>query len=202
MKVIVFLYGFFVAMACQASPFPPDGFSELKDSEPRVSSLGFSFVPPSGEKWFEGFGPKKIMYLKQTNPVDLSFIAIATEMKVEKPVSSQKDLLDYVKSNIFDSSKKPSRYKNIVDTVEIENSTDSYCVIYKQVMEDHKAKNLNGNKYLILTNKGMLCVSLENSQNLVLLFYSARATPNLNFPFIVKEGEEFIKSLKFIGTSG
>jgi hypothetical protein len=64
-------------------------------------------------------------------------------------------------------------------------------VIYKQVIEDHKAKNLNGNEYFILTNKGVFCVNPEDNHEIVVLLYSIRAISNLNFPFIINEAEEF-----------
>ncbi len=174
----------------------PDGFIELKDRAPRISSFGYSFIPPSGEKWFEGYSPKTIMYLKQTNPKELSLFSGATEAIIKENISSEKDFIDFVKSKKDDFTAHSLRYKNVVTSYEIISSISSYCVAYKQAAEDHEAKNLNGNKYLMLINKGVICLHPKTKNQLVDIYYSSRAIPNLKFMEFTKEVENFIESLK------
>ncbi|CAH1904195.1 exported hypothetical protein [Candidatus Nitrotoga sp. HW29] len=174
----------------------PDGFIELKNREPRISSLGYSFVPPSGEKWFEGYSPKTIMYFKQTNPKELLIFAGATEAIIEENISSEKNFIDFVKSKKDDFSAHALRYKNVVTNYELINSMPSYCVAYKQTAEDHEAKNLNGNQYLMLINKGVICLHPTIKNQLVDIYYSSRAIPDLKFMEFTKEIESFIGSLK------
>lgn len=197
MRVILIIYSLLLVSACESSTFPPDGFIELKDREPRASTLGYSFVPPSGRKWFEGYSPKTIMYLKQTNPNELSFFTGATEENINENISSEKDFINYVKSKKDDFTDHPLRYRNVSSSYDIDNSFSSYCVAYKQTAEDHHAKNSNGNKYLMLINKGIICLHPGMKNQLIDIYYSSRSAPNLKFSNLIKEAEEFIRSLKF-----
>lgn len=181
---------------CENSISASEGYIELKDRTPRISSLGYSFVPPSGEKWFETYSPKTILYFKKTHLNELSLFAGATEALIKKNILSEKDFLDFVKSKKNDFEAEPLRYRNVVSSYEIDSSISSHCIAYKQTVEDHEAKNLNGNKYLVLINKGIICLHPKMKNHVVDIYYSSRATPDLKFVEFTKEVEDFIRSLK------
>ena len=196
MKTILIIFSLLLVSVSENSISAPDGFIELKDREPRISSMGYSFVPPAGKNWFEGYSPTTIMYLKQTNHKELSLFAGATEATIKENISSEKAFMDFVKSKKEDLTAHALRYKNVIARYEIDNSISSYCVSYQQTAEDHEANNLNGNEYLVLINKGIICLHPKIKNQLVDIYYSSRAIPNLKFMEFTKEVEDFIKSLK------
>ena len=167
----------------------PDGFVKLKDREPRISSFGYSFIPPAGENWLEGYSPTAIVYFKQTNPKELSFFARAIEVMIKENISSEKDFLDFVESTKANSIADDLRYKNGIVRCEPDNAISPYCVSYQMTAEDHGAKNLNGNEYLVLIDKGIICLHPKIKNQVIDIHYSSRAIPNLKFTELTKEGE-------------
>lgn len=196
MKVIFTIFSFLLMSVSENSISASEGYIELKDRTPRISSLGYSFVPPSGEKWFETYSPKTILYFKQTNPKELTLFAGATEAIIKKNILLEKDFLDFVKSKKDDFGVQSLRYRNVVSSYEIDSSISAHCIAYKQTAEDHEAKNLNENKYLELINKGIICLDPKMKNHVVDIYYSSRATPGLKFVEFTKEAEDFIRSLK------
>jgi hypothetical protein len=196
MKTISIIFSLLLVSASENSISAPDGFIELKDREPRISSMGYSFIPPAGENWFEGYSPTTIMYLKQTNQKGLSLFAGATEATIKENILSEKDFIDFVKSEKERLTAHAPRYKNVVARYEMNDSISPYCVSYQQTAEDHEANNLNKNEYLVLINKGVICLHPKIKNQSMDIYYSSRAIPNLKFMEFTKEVEDFIKSLK------
>jgi len=180
---------------CQTTFTPPKGFVKINESKERKGSLGFSFMTPTGENWYEGFNPNSLVYLKKTEPSKLSFFAGATEVQFQSESKTDKDLLDFVKS--YKKIKNKSRFKNPTTDLTINKVNGIVCVNYKEQAEDHKAKSLGSHSFLIMTNVGRVCMEPKEKNKLVDIHYSIRSVPKLNIDNFVSEGNEFINSLVY-----
>ena len=180
----------------------PDGFSLLKDRQPIHSTLGFSFVPPSGSGWYEKFGATGITYFKKTNPENLSFYIGAIEGKMRTAITDNNNLLEFVKAKKDQWGSDTGRYRNITSKFVVAESVGLFCTNYELSAEDHKAKNLGANKFLILRTKGVFCLHPKNKSHAVDIYYSARHIPAFDYSSFINEGETFMKSLRFISIQG
>ncbi len=182
-------------LGCQTTFVPPKGFVKINESKERKGSLGFSFMTPSGENWYEGFSPKSLMYFKKTEQSQLSFFAGATEVAFESGSKTENDLLAYVKS--YKQIKDTSRFKNASSSLAINKKNGITCINYKELAEDHKAKNLGSHQFLIMTNVGRVCMEPKEKNQLIDIHYSVRNVPKLNVDSFTLEGEKFINSLVY-----
>ena len=168
----------------------------VKNRDPRVSSLGFSVVPPAGVSWLEKSGNKTICFIKKTDPKIYTFYVGATEIYTKQIFSSSEEFLKFIK-NKKDFNEYPNRFKNMKSEFKIDNRFAPFCVTYYQKYEDHEAKNLGENKFLIIENHGLLCLRPESPDIGVDIYYSERYLPKEQNLLLKKEGETFIQSLKF-----
>jgi len=176
----------------------PDGFSLLKDRKPIHSTLGFSFAPPSGHGWYEKFGATEIIFFKNTNPTNLSFYTGVVEGKMQTVLADNNDLLKFVKAKKDQWGSDTGRYRNITSKFLVAENVGLFCIGYELSAEDHKAKNLGANKFMILRTKGVFCLHPKNKRHAVDIYYSARHIPAFDYISLMNEGETFIKSLHFI----
>jgi hypothetical protein len=172
-------------------------YDPVKDREPRISSLGFSIVPPPGENWLESFADQSIYYIKKINPEIQSFYTGATEIKTSKSFATAEDFLIFVKEK-KDFNKYPNRYQKAKNEYKIDTHLAPFCVSYVLICEDHEAKNLGGNKFLLMSTKGLICMHPDYPKVGVDVYYSDRSVPNQEKKLLEKEGEAFIQSLKFL----
>jgi hypothetical protein len=170
----------------------------LQERGERKSSLGFSFIPPPGGGWFEDFKENTVSYLKKTDPQKYTFFTGATEYRTKMSFETPDKYLDFIKNkkSMGDSDNSP-RFKNSQGHYELVPSLAPFCVRYKEHFEDHGANNLNGRKFMIVENFGLICLHPENPTVGVDIYYSERCAANEQNQTFRNEGEEFIKSLKF-----
>ena len=180
---------------CQTTFIPPEGFVKIEVSKERKGSLGFTFMTPNGDDWYERYGQNTLMYFKKTEPSKLSYFAGATEVPFDKQSKTESDLLNYVKS--YKKIQNKSRFKNAVIDLSIDKIESIVCINYKEQAEDHKAKNLGNHKFLIMTNVGRVCMEPTKKNKLVDIHYSVRSVPNLNIDSYISEGDNFINSLVY-----
>lgn len=169
----------------------------VTNREPRVSSLGYSVVPPPGEKWLESFADQSIYFTKITDPKIQTFYTGATEIYTTKSFAAPSDFLAYVKEK-KDFNEYPTRYQNTNNEYKIDTRFAPLCVNYTQRYEDHGAKNLGGNKFLLIASKGLICLHPDSPKVGVDVYYSERYLPNQDKISSDNEGNAFIQSLKFL----
>jgi len=171
----------------------------LHDRGERKSDLGFSFIPPPGEGWLEDFKMNTVRYLKKTDPQKYSFFTGTTEYRTKMKFETPEKYLDFIKNKrrVIDNDNS-SRFKNSQGSYKLVPSIAPLCVRYEEHCEDHGAKNLNGKKFLILENFGLMCLHPDNPTVGVDIYYSERSLENEQNQVYRNEGEEFINSLKFI----
>ncbi len=169
----------------------------VENREPRVSSLGFSIVPPPGDNWFESFKGQSIYYTKKTNPKIRTFFTGATEIHTSKSFDTPEEFLKFVKKK-KNFNRFPTRYKNAKNEYKIDNRLSSFGVSYVQTYEDHEAKNLGKNQFLLIKNHGLICLHPNSPKVGVDVYYSDRFIPSKQNISFKKEGEAFLQSLKFL----
>lgn len=191
---------FFIAVFTASSNAVDIKYSPVKNREPRVSSLGFSIVPPPGENWLEGFSDQSIYYAKKTNPKIQTFITGATEISTSKAFASAEDFLTFVKEK-KGVNENPTRYQNTKSDYKVDTRLAPFCVSYNSTYEDHNAKNLGENQLLLVENHGLICLHPDSSKVGVDVYYSDRSVPSEQNSLFKQEGEAFIQGLKFLPLS-
>ena len=196
-KIIIIFVFLLVATSTWAGEIP-DGFELLKSREQIHSTLGFSFVPPAGTNWYEKFEESKITYLKKIESKSLTFYAGVLEGQMRSNLSDDDNLLNFVKSKKDQWGKDGGRYRNTSALFTKKEEIGPFCIGYQLAAEDHKALNLDGEKFLQLSANGIFCLHPLNKMNAVDIYYSARSLPSAETDYLNNEGNNFLSSLKFI----
>jgi len=192
MRILFILLSLISIVSCDNKFTPPDGYIELKDNSPRISTLGAIFSPPSGNKWFEKYNGESIVFVKQTDPDKISLSAAAFEKEIKEKITSKENFLNFVKSYKYDFTKNTNRYKNPASSFIIDSSIAAYCVTYKQ-----KVDVVNDDTYKVLTIKGLICLHPVKRNYIIDVYYTSRAIPGLDHTILTQEAEDFINSLNF-----
>lgn len=172
---------------------------KLTDRSPRISSLGFSFIPPPGENWIEKYEKDTILYIKKTSDGTNSFYTIASEFHAKEPFPSADDFLYFVKGMRIGIGVDPSqRFKNEQYEYKLDPDFAPFCVRYHEKLEDHHTKYLKEKKYLVVENFGLFCLHPLKKDVGIDMCYSERYEEGHENTSLRKEGEEFINSLKFL----
>jgi hypothetical protein len=190
------LAAFLVAISLSIS-IAEDIGTPIVDRQPIISSLGFSFVPPPGEDWYEKFGEDQITYTKKMNPVSGTLFAEAIEYHTKMEFSAPEQFREWLSSkrNPLDI---PPRYKKRSATYELEPTRSPYCVKYIEEFEDREPKYFFGSPFLVVVNYGITCMHPRRHDSLVDIYYSYRYPPNDKKPKLVSEGEGFVNSLRVL----
>lgn len=169
----------------------------LVDRKPIISSLGFSFVPPGGNNWYEKFGEDQIIYYKKINPTTGSMFGGANEYRTRTEFATPEVFRQWLSGRR--SQKDDSlRYRTIRAKYILESKTGPFCVKYVEEYEDSGAKNLMGHPFLILMNYGITCLHPQSRNSVVDIYYSYRYPPNNRSNSLMSEGESFVNSLKIL----
>ena len=183
-----------LAVSCPASDI---GGTPLLNRDPRISSLGFSFIPPPGAHWLEKYGESSIKYLKKIDPTNGTLFTSATELHTQQRYPTPDAFKEYIR-NKRKPNEVPSRYTNPLTSYALESGIAPFCVRYHEQYEDRGAKNLNGRDFLIVLNHGLICLHPDNPKVGVDIYYSYRYPPNVKDEGLIHEGEEFVNSLKML----
>ncbi len=169
----------------------------LVDRKPRISTLGFSFIPPPGTNWVEEFGEHSIKYIKKMEPIDGTLFGTVTELQTQQTFPTPDALKQYI-TNKRKPNTTPPRYANTKTSYSLEPRIAPFCVRYQEQFEDWGANNLSRRSFLIVVNHGLICLHPENPKVLVDILYSYRCPPANKDKRLISEGEEFINSLKML----
>jgi hypothetical protein len=169
----------------------------LVNREPRISSLGFSFIPPPGTNWLEEFGENQITYIKKMEPIDGTLFGTVTELQTQQTFPTPDALKHYI-TNKRKSNTTPPRYANTKTSYSLQPGIAPFCVRYLEQFEDWGAKNLYGRSFLVIMNHGLICLHPDNPKVLVDIYFSYRYPPDNKDKKLISEGEELINSLKML----
>ena len=169
----------------------------LVNRDPIISSIGFSFVPPGGNNWYEKFGEDQITYYKKINPSTGSMFGGAKEYRTQTAFATPEEFRHWLsdRRNPKDAS---SCYRTISAKYILESKTGPFCVRYAEEYEDRGAKNLFGHPFLVIMNYGITYLHPQRPDSVVDIYYSYRHPPDNMSASLMSEGESFVNSLKVL----
>lgn len=197
MTRLLLLSVLFLITSLMMSAKAEDIGTPLVDRNPITSSLGFSFVPPEGNNWYEKFGEDQITYYKKINPSTGSMFGGAKEYRTQKTFAAPEEFRQWL-SDRRNPQGTPSRYRTISAKYIIESKAGPFCVRYIEEYEDRGAKNFFGQTFLVLNNYGITCLHPQKPDSVVDIYYSYRHPPNNRSDSLMSEGESFVNSLKIL----
>ena len=160
-----------------------------------VSTQGFSFLPPPAPQWREQLRQDEVIYLKQTDPAEVTVYAGALDGKLGAKLDSREALLRFVREK-KDQWGVPGRYSGTKTSFAIDEGAPS-CVNYDLSTRDHHAKNAAEHDYLLMKVRGRFCLHPQDATSAVDLYYSVRHVPSFEPGALMAEGETFLRSLRF-----
>jgi len=194
-KISFFFCCLIIALFVAGCASPGSHYYPVTDSAPRHSTLGFSIAPPPGNGWFERHQEDSLYYLKKTQPQLYSIYTKATEVHIEKAFNRPRDFHEYVKRQ--KGLGRPSdSYRNVEFRYADINGLSPFCVRYSNKFEDHTGENAN-KLFFLVKKTGILCMHPEAPQNGIDMYYMERSLSSSSEPSSLKEGEQFLSSLRF-----
>lgn len=175
---------------------PGNSYYLVTDTIPRHSTLGFSISPPPGVGWFERHKEDSLYYLKRTSPQSYSIYTKATEIHVKKAFRLPQDFHEYVR-NQKEYRKLPERYQNVKFRYADIDELSPYCVRYSNTYEDHGLVQEKNTGFYQIRKSGIFCMHPESPQNGIDMYYLERTLSSSPEPSFMREGEQFLSSLRF-----
>lgn len=175
----------------------------VTDLKERNNSHGFSITPPSGSGWFEKLNDTTLYYLKKVPSSDYAIYTSATEISLADHSLEAEDLIKMVEQS-KQLTPAATTLKNATLRVVIEPQKSPLCVRYTQEYEDHGTNtNANGQHVKIYKN-GLVCLHPNTPNVGIDMCYveSSRSPLPISALSYKDEGEFFLSSLRFFGTSG
>lgn len=175
----------------------------VTDLKERNNSHGFSITPPSGSGWYEKLNDATLYYLKKVPSGDYAIYTSATEVSLADKSLKAEELLKMVERSKRHSA-AATTLKNATLKVVLEPQKSPLCVRYTQEYEDHGANtNANGQHVKIYKN-GLFCLHPDSPNVGIDMCYveSSRSPLRRSSLSYKEEGEFFLSSLRFFGTSG
>lgn len=176
----------------------------VTDLKERNNSNGFAITPPSGSGWYEKLSDATLYYLKKVPSNDYAIYTSATEISLtDNKTLRGEDLLKMVESN-KQLATTAAALKNVTLRVVLDPQPSPLCVRYTQEYEDHGTNaNTNGQHVKIFKN-GLVCLHPDTPNVGIDMCYveSSRSPLPRSALSYKEEGEFFLSSLRFFGTSG
>ena len=165
--------------------------------KPRMSTLGFSVVPPPGADWYENLKNNALVYVK-INEMHKRYVIFteAREVTLSKKIKNQNELRAYVQSS---KNKKvdSANWKQYQLTVDAAKTLPGQCVRYSQYYQDYGMKGVDDKKYVKVDTQGIFCLHPDNSRLAIDLSYIEKTLSNTQVASFRNEGETFLASLRF-----
>lgn len=166
---------------------------------PRISTLGFSVLPPPGPGWYEKISKDSLFYFKKIESETYAIATKATELQFKHPFPDDESFY------VFTTSRKqingsPALVHRVGLTVEPSNHSGR-CLRYRQVYEDYRTENGRGplpGQATTVTNTGLICVYPDNERVGIDLYYQERRLPGGQHLSCAPEGEAFLNNLSFL----
>lgn len=166
---------------------------------PRISTLGFSVLPPPGPGWYEKISKDSLFYFKKIESETYAIATKATELQFKHPFPDDESF------SVFTTSRKeingsPALVQSVGLIVE-PSDHPGRCLRYRQVYEDYRTENGRGplpGQAATVTNTGLICVHPDNERVGIDLYYQERRLPGGPHLSYAPEGEAFLNNLSFL----
>lgn len=193
---VVLIAGWAVEAAAQLHAKP------VTDSAAVYELEGYSVLPPPGKSWFEMQRDKQqVLFGKRVESPTHSFGATATSDVIIDKFETREQFQEYV-NRLRTADFDATRFKVIEFQSSVDATFPGWCVRYHLKHTDRNAV-LARNRTLLVEDFGITCLHPEKNDLVVDVGYSERGRPaELKSELSAgmrKEGETFVRSLKFRG---
>ena len=163
------------------------------------TSHGFAIQLPRGKTWLHKVGKNETLMSVKKLPKDgtHSFYTGAVEIVMASEFNSPQQFLEVIKQK-KESTPHPKDYRLIEAEYKLQPNISPFCVYYHQKIEDHVAKNIGSNEFLILENFGYSVLHPEMPKHGIDIFYSERYANGESSQELRKEGIDYLKTLKIV----
>ncbi len=195
----VIIAAMLIAVSCWGCAANTERYLPVYTSTPRISTLGFSVLPPPGRGWYERVNRDSLFYFKKMDSDTYSIASRATELHFSRQFPEIHDFLAHVKTRKL-ISVDPSLIRNVRLSFDISEKS-TRCIRYRQRYEDHRSEGPSGlspQPYTIVSNTGLICVHPDNDRLGIDLFYQERQASGVTTQSFANEGESFLASLSFL----
>jgi len=163
---------------------------------------GYSVMPPPGKSWFEMQRDRQqVLFGKKVDSPTHSFGATATSDLIGEKFETREQFLEYV-NKLRTAEFDPARFKVVEFESSVETTWSAWCVRYRLKHTDRNAV-LARNRTLLVEDFGVTCLHPDKKELVVDVGYSERGrAAELKSELsseLRKEGESFVRSLKFKG---
>ncbi len=174
----------------------------VRHYKPRVSTLGFSIIPPPGLNWYEKLEDNSLYYVK-INKLHNQYCILteAREVHLDKKMGDPIEIQSYVKKE-KEKDLVSSKFKQPNLTAQVEKSPLEKCVRYRQSYQDHGFKGLGGRRYVNVDIQGLFCLHPDNDEVGIDINFVEKSLSNTQVKSYRNEGEQFLASLNFHKVSG
>lgn len=190
-------------MLCVCCAPNSNHYFPVTDLKERNNSHGFAITPPSGNGWYEKLNDATLYYLKKVPSNDYAIYTSATEISLTDNSLKAEDLLKMVERS-KQLAPTSTTLKNVTLRVVLEPQKSPLCVRYTQEYEDH-GTNMEGNgQHVKVFKNGLVCLHPHTPNVGIDMCYveSSRSPLHRSALSYKEEGEYFLSSLRFYGTSG
>lgn len=153
----------------------------------------FEVAPPTGDKWSMAVErPDSLLYVKELGSPDQTASALIRVMK-KKPFKNGEDFLTFVRSTRINNT-TPDRFKILSYEEVLDAARPALCTKHRLKAED-KAASRTAGASRFMESKGVTCMH-PTEPLIVTVDYSERSGSTFSDPQSVKEGDDFVASLK------
>lgn len=190
-------------MLCVCCAPTSNHYFPVTDLKERNNSHGFSITPPSGNGWYEKLNDVTLYYLKKVPSSDYAIYTSATEISLADNSPKAEDLLRMVERS-KQLAPTATTLRNVTLRVVLEPQKAPLCVRYTQEYEDHGANSDANGQHVKIYKNGLVCLHPDTPNVGIDMCYveSSRSPLPRSALSYKEEGEFFLSSLRFFGTSG
>jgi hypothetical protein len=192
----VVLCGLLVAVALAGEAGAQLHALPITDSTAVYALDGYSVLPPPGKNWFEMQRDRRqALFGKSIESRTHSFVATAMSGLLAEKVETRELFHDHV-NKMRTADIDSTRYRVVEFSSEIDSTFAAWCVRYRLKRVDRDAA-LARNTTLLLEDYGVTCLHPQQADLVIDVGYSERGRPAELSAELRKEGESFMRSLKF-----
>lgn len=163
----------------------------------RVALSDFSILPPDGPGWLlASREDDAVVFGRRASPTH-SEVALASGKQAPRPITSQADLLVYVREDWAASQwQKSARYEARKADLHADSRLGPTCVWYRLQSEDHGAGNRGEAPFLLQRSVGLICFGPRQPRRLVHAGFTERALPREGSVTFDRQAERFLDGLR------
>lgn len=172
-------------------------YNLVRNTSPRVSTLGFTITPPPGKNWYERLHEDSLLYLKITAETNYLLSTRATEIVFDRKLKYRQDFIEYAKTQ-NSHFEKNARYKNCSFNYLFDKISTSKCIRYEHSYDDYGSDKKGKHPYIKVYNKGLICQHPSSPDLGIDISYKEESFPKTLQSSFRNEGELFLNSLNFL----